>query len=146
MMGTEITENSVRRMIDERNSLDTLIKQRFDFIYRLRSEWKKALLDYPTLQEINITSEEVSILGESVACHRGCCGLESHSYTFPVKYLWWTKEQVKAEIEEIDEQIRLDKEDKKCKAAEEKARIQKKAEQDLLTRLKEKYPEGGATK
>ena len=135
------TEQDIKRMIEERNTLISLFTQRFDRIRDLRPSWKKALLDYPDFDEIEFGSETVKIHGSSAGCHRGCCGTEYHTYEFPLHYLWWTEEQVTADAAAEEKKMQKAAEVELQRKTEQDARAREEKERQQLKSLAEKYPD-----
>jgi len=75
------------------------------------------------------------------ACGRGCCGDDSHTYTFPLSYLWMDQTAILADLKATHEAKKAAEAAAKVKAEEKERRQQVAADKKRLKELAEKYPE-----
>jgi len=76
----------------------------------------------PNILQVSILEQTISVSCEAPACERGCCGYESHTFRFPLAYLWLNEAEVLADLKRLQEAIDLKKQLKREKALKNRKR------------------------
>ena len=164
----EYTEEQIRAMAEGQNKLRKLAKDYFWSRYyadpRFRSiEWDeddaaeaaeddedyegKEFRYTPSINSISFNTDTVFIYCEARACGCGCCGYDSHTFEFPLSYLWQDQTEI------LTDMARRQKEAEELRKKEREAfqdRLRQeavKAEHKQLQELAKKHPDvldGGA--
>ena len=142
------TENEVRMALNSRADVIQLAEDYFWARYKADPEWDHSDAGwgfegfrYSPSIEVSFTDDTVEVEASARACGRGCCGTDTHTYTFPLSYLWSDQTTILADIAaKAEAKKQAEAEATAKREAEAKVR-QVAAEKKQLAELAKKYPD-----
>lgn len=141
------TENEVRMALNSRADVIQLAEDYFWARYNADPEWDHSGnygfegFRYSPSIEVSFTDDTVVVEAEARACGRGCCGNDTHTYTFPLSYLWSDQTTILADIAAKADAKKQAEADAKAKQEENAMTKRVAAEKKQLTKLAKKYPD-----
>lgn len=134
------TEGQICTMVGGYQTLMAKAEAYFWQRYRADPEWQDHFRHEPDIK-ITIDGYDVEVEGEAAACGRGCCGTDSHTFSFPLSYLWLDQTTILADMKaKADAKAKAEADAKVKREAEAKKR-QEADERKRLIELVAKYPD-----
>lgn len=135
------TEGQICTMVGGYQTVMELAEKYFWQRYRADPEWQGHFIHEPGIT-VTIDYGEVSVEAEARACTRGCCGTDSHTFSFPLSYLWLDQTAILADLKaKADREAAAKAEKERQAEASRKAHLEAQERKEFI-RLQQKFQSG----
>jgi len=99
----------------------------------------------PSIEKIETNGDTVYVRCEARACGSGCCGYDTHTFEFPLSYLWQDQSEILADMARRQEEARQAEQERRRTEAARQKKAREESEKKQLRELAAKYPNLGAS-